>query len=279
MDQIKHLSVPDDVRHVLDKRRLRLALIALSALSLLVCLLTTHLLIDFSRPPSGLPIIPHYGPPTIAQLGFDHIYVIHTHPQRPGQMSRVLQMLQITAEFVAAPVVPPGNSTLPARRVAEWHAHMGVYRDMRERGFESALILDGSVDMELNIKTIMRRVHRVLPSWDLLFPGHCGAFERIQPRVSAQLPMLRVANMPLCLHAYAVSRSGVDSLLDHLAALPPDRDILGMAIMRLAEQRRLAMYSLDTPVFVPESTDKTRRLAGNKRLAISAINHLHERQQ
>ncbi|KAI8321665.1 hypothetical protein GQ54DRAFT_247735, partial [Martensiomyces pterosporus] len=129
-------------------------------------------------------------------------------------MTRLLQLLRISAEFV--PIVYPAHAedasaatALSPQDIVEWRTRYRIYRDMAECGYKSALILDDSVDMELNIKTIMREIHRHIPSeWDMFFPGHCGAFEGIQPKPDRSFPSLRHANMPICLHAHAISRKG-----------------------------------------------------------------------
>ncbi|KAJ2478621.1 hypothetical protein EV174_004260 [Coemansia sp. RSA 2320] len=212
-------------------------------------------------------VFPNHAQAEYTQLGFSHIYVVHTvgHPDRLVRMTQLLQLLRITAEFV--PVLDEG---------AEWQTRFQIYADIRQRGYRSALILDDSVDMELNIRMIMKAVHQHMPpSWDMFFPGHCGAFEGTQASVSSKLPALRVANMPICLHAHAVSFKGAARIVKHLR---PSSEIMAMAIMRLKERGLLHMYSLDTPVFTPRlGTDEAKkqdRPAGNKRLAVSAINHL-----
>ncbi|KAI7825945.1 hypothetical protein BX661DRAFT_184435 [Kickxella alabastrina] len=232
----------------------------------------------------NLPIIPNYGPPVTAQLGFDHIYVIHHlgHPDKLVRMAELLQLLQITAEFV--PVIPLAENQVPASMVqsakslVEWQTRHRIYCDMLEAGYRSALVLDDSVDMELNIKTIMRTIHRNLPQdWDMFFPGHCGAFERKQPKASPNTDSIRFANMPIGLHAHAVSHKGARRIVANLRSSPTSSEIINMAIMRLKERGILQMYSLDTPVFTLRLGDKDNtknRLAGNKRLNMSAINHL-----
>ncbi|KAJ1731570.1 hypothetical protein LPJ61_002469 [Coemansia biformis] len=233
-----------------------------------------------------LPIIPSYGSAETAQLGFDHIYIIHQlgHPDNLVRMARVLQLLRISAEFVPVlpPPPPPMNthsavpSVLSPESIAEWHTRYRIYRDMEAAGYRSALILDDSVDMELNIKTIMRAVHRHLPAgWDMFFPGHCGAFEGSQPKPDPGFPSLRAANMPLCLHAHAVSRKGLLQLLAHLGPMPSS-DIISLAIMRLKERGLLQMYSLATPAIAPHNASSPAAAlpAGSKGLAISATRHL-----
>ncbi|KAJ2558131.1 hypothetical protein GGH95_005060 [Coemansia sp. RSA 1836] len=215
--------------------------------------------------PPAVPHPPLAHTPTAASLGFAHIYIIHDplHPQRLQRMTQLLQFFRLEAEFVTA--TDPFLSRLQ------------VYQDIRLHGYASALILDDSVDMELNIRMLMRVALQNLPrDWDMFFPGHCGAFEGTQEHPSPGMPGLRVANMPICLHAHAVSLKGAGRIVRHVRS--PSQDIMEMAIMRLKERRLIHMYSLDVPVFTPrpgtEEPKKLDRMAGNKRLAISAISHL-----
>ncbi|KAJ2860343.1 hypothetical protein GGH94_005582 [Coemansia aciculifera] len=205
-----------------------------------------------------LPVLPSAGPSS--HLGFAHIYVLHdpAHPWRLLRMTHLLQLLSLSAEFV--PLTDP------------FLTRMSIYRDIRQHSYTSALILDDSVDMELNIRTLMHAAHQNLPrDWDMFFPGHCGAFEGTQDTAG----MLRVANMPICLHAHAVSLKGAHQIVNHVK---PSQEIIEMAIMRLKERGLLHMYSLDVPVFTPRpDTDEAKkqdRPAGNKRLEISALTHL-----
>ncbi|KAJ1644584.1 hypothetical protein LPJ64_003751 [Coemansia asiatica] len=249
---------------------------------------TSHLPLIPMRPYKDtaihMPVLPTYGSAEQAQLGFDHIYVVHRlgYPENLVRMAKILQMLHITAEFVPVLPIPktkiPSSMVQPLEHMQEWHTRHRIYRDMLEAGYKSALILDDSVDMELNIKTIMRAVHQSLPhNWDMFFPGHCGAFESSQPRPSDKLPSLRHANMPICLHAHAVSQKGAKRIVANLSPSPTTDEIISMAIMRLKERGLLQMYSLDTPVFAPRpagsQAHKSSLLAGNKKLQISAINH------
>ncbi|KAJ2378685.1 hypothetical protein IW150_000647 [Coemansia sp. RSA 2607] len=243
-----------------------------------------------------VPVVPSYGPAEKSQLGFDHIYIIHHlgHPETLARMANMLQLLRISAEFV--PVLPIPEHQLPSPMVQsienmiEWHTRHRIYRDMLEAGYKSALILDDSVDMELNIKTVMRAVHQNMPEgWDIFFPGHCGAFERLQPKPSAGFPALRLANMPICLHAHAVSRKGAKRILANLRPSPTSSEVFNMAVMRLKERGVLQAYSLDTPVFAPRpalpvaaATAAKAKAAtavagadGKKGLRISAVDHLN----
>ncbi|KAJ2107793.1 hypothetical protein GGI16_001394 [Coemansia sp. S142-1] len=246
-----------------------------TVLLLLLLLLTGSVFVWSADPPTSLKptgeaiVTPATHPykdtthtviPNTSSLGFSHIYVLHdpAHPWRLLRMTHVLQLLSLSAEFV--PLTDP------------FLTRLSIYRDIRQHSYASALILDDSIDMELNIRTLMHAAHKNLPhDWDMFFPGHCGAFEGTQDTAGG----IRVANMPICLHAHAVSLKGAHQIINHVK---PSQEIIEMAIMRLKERGLLRMYSLDVPVFTPrpgpDEVKKQDRLAGNKRLEISALAHL-----
>ncbi|KAJ2742930.1 hypothetical protein GGI20_004131 [Coemansia sp. BCRC 34301] len=263
-----------------------LSRIRLHTVLLLLLLLVTGTVFVWSAdpplaPPStGKPEAPAVHTSTVAyhvatpspasSLGFTHIYIVHDplQPSRLQRISHLLQFLHLTAEFVPALAGDP------------FLTRLRIYQDIRAHSYASALILDDSVDMELNIRMLMRVALRNLPmDWDMFFPGHCGAFEGgTQEQPSRRMPALRVANMPICLHAHAVSLKGAHQIVRHVRHSHPSQEIIEMAIMRLKERGLIHMYSLDVPVFTPrpgeDELKKQDRLAGNKRLAISAISHL-----
>ncbi|ORX74430.1 hypothetical protein DL89DRAFT_289993 [Linderina pennispora] len=215
---------------------------------------------------TSLPVLPEYHPQVYAKLGFDHIYVIHdpAFPDRLTRSAQLLQMLKISAEFV-----PQVNDP--------WHTYFGVLHNMAHAGHQSALVLDDSLDIEITVKKTMRAVHSHLPpDWDMLFPGHCGAFEYIQPKVDVAFKPLRHANMPICMHAHALSRKGLLTILHHLRDSPArESTALNMSIMRLKENNLLQMFSLDSPIFVPREAHNTKvRLVGNKPPKMSALERL-----
>ncbi|KAJ1948418.1 hypothetical protein FBU59_001605 [Linderina macrospora] len=214
----------------------------------------------------NLPALPEYHAQQYAKLGFDHIYVLHdpAYPERLARTAQMLQMLKITAEFV-----PHTQDS--------WHSYFTLLHSMAHAGHQSALILDDSLDIEITVKKTMRAVHTHLPpDWDMLFPGHCGAFEYIQPKVDAGFKPLRHANMPICMHAHALSRKGLLTILHHLRDSPAQESTaLNMSIMRLKENNLLQMFSLDTPIFVPRDAHNAKvRLVGNKAPKMSALERL-----
>ncbi|KAJ2907683.1 hypothetical protein GGI21_003642, partial [Coemansia aciculifera] len=187
---------------------------------------------------------------------------------RLQRLQHVLQYLHLTAEIV-----------IPRQPEDAFLSRLQIYQDIRAHHYHSALILDDSVDMELNIRMLMRTALQNLPKdWDMFFPGHCGAFEGgtgggMPPGVPVP------ANMPICLHAHAVSFKGAGQIVKHVdGRRGPAGEIMEMAIMRMKEQAMIRMYSLNVPVFTPRpgtnELKKTERMAGNKRLAISAISHV-----
>ncbi|KAJ2860818.1 hypothetical protein GGI22_002611 [Coemansia erecta] len=121
-------------------------------------------------------------------------------------------------------------------------SHLGVYKRMVEEGIETALILEDDVDMEIDLKKrhklIMDQAYRRYKGdWDMLYLGHCtadpgepgmallsranGAATAPGANSNASLFVapadraaflqrdltLYLAEYPMCLHAYAVTRA------------------------------------------------------------------------
>ncbi|KAJ1665942.1 hypothetical protein EV178_002788 [Coemansia sp. RSA 1646] len=186
-------------------------------------------------------------------------------------MVRLLQLLWLSAELVL--MMQPPESLLRAHMAAlnrtpnipslediiEWYTHHRIFRDVAEQGYRSSMILYASAD------------------WDMFFPGHCGTFEGTQPHPSSDaLPSLCLANMPICLHAHAISRQRLMRLLHSLPQLLTSNEAIKMAIMRLKDKNFLKVYSVDTPVFASRSAaeHEATDLAGSKRFDISAVDYL-----
>ncbi|KAJ1665057.1 hypothetical protein IW140_003790 [Coemansia sp. RSA 1813] len=123
-------------------------------------------------------------------------------------------------------------------------SHLGVYKRMVEEGIETALILEDDVDMEIDLKQrhalIMDQAYkRYKGDWDMLYLGHCtsdasepgmasldtangAATASAVPGGNGRAPLfiepadraaflqrdltLYLAEYPMCLHAYAVTR-------------------------------------------------------------------------
>ncbi|CAG8772288.1 12200_t:CDS:1, partial [Dentiscutata heterogama] len=108
-----------------------------------------------------------------------------------------------------------GSADMNPSQKACYLSHYSIYKEIIDKGYNNALILEDDVDFELNITAIMTDIHRDLPaSWEMLYIGHC--FEGVGEQVgkSSSVHRLYKSLVPLCTHAYAVSYSGARKLIE-----------------------------------------------------------------
>ncbi|CAG8526231.1 3306_t:CDS:1 [Dentiscutata heterogama] len=166
-------------------------------------------------------------------LGFDHIYIVNlaTRQDRLEKMKAMTNALNLDVEFFTAISKDDSrilnrfnNSTyMNSSHKACFVSHYLLYSSIVYNRYDSALILEDDVDIELNITSIMTYIHSVLPSdWDLLYIGHCmgweGAFDQPLAETSETFK-LYPSKKPYCTHGYAVSAAGALKLLSQLAEL------------------------------------------------------------
>ncbi|GAA5945947.1 hypothetical protein JCM10213_006198 [Rhodosporidiobolus nylandii] len=119
----------------------------------------------------------------------------------------------------------------PRERVTVRQVHEGVIstywgqtramKRMLENGDRTALILEDDVDLEWDIERLWASVRRRLPrkeggedDWDIAFLGHCWGGEFQKPQYLH--PLLHPSTGPMCLHGYAVTSTGAQTLLSHM---------------------------------------------------------------
>ncbi|CAG8738500.1 6665_t:CDS:1, partial [Dentiscutata heterogama] len=128
-------------------------------------------------------------------------------------------------------------------------SHYRLYESIVKRGYESALILEDDVDMELNITDIMTKAHQNLPNdWDLLFIGHCHS-SNTEYAANLIAHELRKYGHLQCTHAYAVSAKGAKKLLEKLQINDLQQPI-DMEIRYLMEAGELNVYSIHPSIVI-----------------------------
>ncbi|CAG8700481.1 17873_t:CDS:2, partial [Gigaspora rosea] len=178
-------------------------------------------------------------------LGFENIYVINlkTRTDRRKKLEALASKYNLKLEFFPAvskddeeAQVNP-NSGLRSTHKACYLSHYRIYKSIEERGYQSALILEDDIDLELNIFSIMNNIHRIVPSnWELLYLGFCsnweGSGDPIEDKDNiSPSHKLYNSNKPYCTHAYAISRAGIQNLLGKLTEeirSPIDLELVGM---------------------------------------------------
>ncbi|KAH9814797.1 hypothetical protein DFH28DRAFT_969390 [Melampsora americana] len=112
---------------------------------------------------------------------------------------------------------------LSSGALSVWFGQTKVMRQMMENGDRSALVLEDDVDLEWDLAQLWSNVLRRLPKeskngkqgWEIVYLGHCWGRENSHPQYGH--PNLHRSSEPRCLHAYALSRNGVQKILKYLS--------------------------------------------------------------
>ncbi|CAG8548015.1 10214_t:CDS:1, partial [Racocetra fulgida] len=215
-------------------------------------------------------------------LGFDHIYVIHLdyRTDRRERLDEISSYLGLDFDYFSAVSkndeqflnrFGSGDMDLPQK--ACYLSHYLIYKEIIDKGYDSALILEDDVDFELNITAIMTDIHHDLPpSWETLYIGSC--FESMGEQVGkgSSVHRLYKSVAPMCLHAYAVSYSGAQKLLELLDPEVP----LGTVDYSLSEVVRygkVSSYSVHPqPIVQWKSTDNPSDIPNSQLLSFDLLN-------
>ncbi|CAG8577034.1 22081_t:CDS:2 [Dentiscutata erythropus] len=140
-----------------------------------------------------------------------------------------------------------GSADMSPSQKACYLSHYFIYKEIIDKGYNSALILEDDVDFELNITAIMADIHRDLPaSWETLYIGHC--FEPVGEQVgrSASVHRLYKSVAPMCMHAYAVSYSGVRKLIELLNPMIP-RGTVDFSLSVVVKDEKVKSFDVHPP--------------------------------
>ncbi|CAG8816814.1 23038_t:CDS:1, partial [Cetraspora pellucida] len=169
--------------------------------------------------------------PTNRTLGFDHIYVIHLD-YRTDRFERLKEISSyLGLDFDYFPAVSKydeeflrrfGTANMDLSQKACFLSHYLVYKEIIDKGYNSALILEDDVDFELNITVIMNDILHDLPSsWETLYVGSCQELVGERVGKNSSLHKLYMSVYPICTHAYAVSYSGVRKIVELIDPVTP----------------------------------------------------------
>jgi len=131
-------------------------------------------------------------------------------------------------------------------------SHYKVWELIAHHRYESALILEDDVDFEMNISSIMSKVHSDVPAdWEMLYLGHCtdegNIFFKLHNWLDKSLIRLFKSKEPGCTHAYAVSSLGVSKLLRELINIKLPIDV---ELVRKIQAGKITSYSVQPSVIV-----------------------------
>ncbi|KAJ1646436.1 hypothetical protein LPJ64_002081 [Coemansia asiatica] len=159
-------------------------------------------------------------------LGFDHIYVVERPAERAvsnGLWEEASRRLEIKVERwpVSVPTPVDPLQTMIFQREC-WRPHKGIYRDMEERGFMDALIIEDHVVAGSSPQLRLYSALMAIPGdWDVLQLGppangtDSGHHDDIPIHWTGSHPLaFRRVDDGACNNlAYAISRAGARKLL------------------------------------------------------------------
>ncbi|CAG8549670.1 16708_t:CDS:1 [Racocetra fulgida] len=180
-------------------------------------------------------------------LGFNKIYLIN-HEDEPDYLKIVGKLAKISEKLCL--VFTNFSATLSS-------SHYDVYKSIINLKYGSALILEGDMDFELRITSIMVDVHRILPlDWDIIHLGYCNSEGK------SGEPLLRSNNnlsgyklvkseKPYCTFAYAVSHAGALKLIEKIDnSTKSSHKSLDVELVNIIQSREINSYTLVPPVIV-----------------------------
>ncbi|KAJ1954411.1 hypothetical protein EC988_002449 [Linderina pennispora] len=142
------------------------------------------LLLNSNRVGIRLPYEPKevYTDALNSTLGFHKIYATYDPAKSidKGNLKAAADLLNIQIEYVPRRSLEEATKQreergylAPVPDIAEFITHMAIYKDMAEFNIQSALILDSSIDMELDLKMRLASAlgNGIAASYDLLFIG------------------------------------------------------------------------------------------------------------
>ncbi|CAG8611654.1 12063_t:CDS:1, partial [Racocetra fulgida] len=166
-----------------------------------------------------------------------------------------------------------GSADMDLSQKACYLSHYLIYKEIIDKGYNSALILEDDVDFELNITAIMTDIHHDLPpSWETLYIGSC--FESMGEQVgkSSSVHRLYKSVAPMCMHAYAVSYSGAQKLIELLDPVVP-RGTVDYSLSVVIGEGKVSSYSVHPqPIVQRKSVDNPSDIPKSQLLSFNLLN-------
>ncbi|CAG8772841.1 14754_t:CDS:1 [Racocetra fulgida] len=142
------------------------------------------------------------------------------------------------------------ESDLGAGVKACYLSHYEIFESIIKNDYESALIFEDDVDIELNITDIMTEVHHNLPDdWDILYLGHCAERDSKYIETNLTAHVLHKSGFAQCLHGYAVTAKGAMKLIEKLNIDKPKNHV-DIDIPNLVVTGEITSYSIHPQIVV-----------------------------
>ncbi|KAJ1917101.1 hypothetical protein H4219_003404, partial [Mycoemilia scoparia] len=115
--------------------------------------------------------------------------------------------------------------------VACWQSHLRVWKDIVDKGHETAFIFEDDIDIQVDLHSLVKRGLEIISTqnstfvdhidntkrhndWDTIFVGHCSQSETENPPITPELTYLRKSKGPACGHGYIISQRGAQKFVD-----------------------------------------------------------------
>ncbi|CAG8475059.1 9428_t:CDS:1 [Cetraspora pellucida] len=199
-------------------------------------------------------------------LGFNKIYFINYQDEPDYQnitekltkMSDKLCLVFTNFDSISSSEISKINqkNKLKESQKVSYLSHFKVYKSIINYGYGSALILEGDMDIELRITSIMVDIHRILPAdWDIIYLGYCNNSEGTS---GEPLPgnnnnqfdyKLFKSDKPHCTFAYAVSYAGALKLVEKLGnSITSPLKPLDIELVNMIQSGTINSYTLVPPI-------------------------------
>ncbi|KAI7832104.1 hypothetical protein BX661DRAFT_179814 [Kickxella alabastrina] len=167
----------------------------------------------------------------------DHIYCLNQKNRlgRKGRMSELFRYMHLNVQ-----IFDKSQAT-----------HMDIWRDMINRGYERALVLEDDIDFEVDAVSVIGKAINALnatsANWDILHIGHCSA-EEGRGKAKTAFDRVHRSVHPFCTSGYVLSRNGAQKLFAYFVKNSRQSRALDVQIVALIKRKMLSAFSVHPPV-------------------------------
>ncbi|KAJ1734241.1 hypothetical protein LPJ61_001180 [Coemansia biformis] len=164
----------------------------------------------------------------------DHIYCVNkpTKLGRKGRMEALFRYMHLDVELFGG-------------------AHVDVWRDIINRDYRHALIVEDDIDFEVDAVAVIHdslaKLRESSDYWDILYVGHCSMEEGSGATYSGGGRLFHSVH-PFCLSGYTLSRSGAQKLYAYFSKGARQAHAMDVQLVALIKRNMLSSCSIHPPV-------------------------------